>query len=397
MNVINLLNNIFRRNNVTSEEHDAVIGSIANQLDIAKQDMELLKNETSLKDAAGVWLDEWGSWFSITRNRGESDEDYRGRIIAVISNPHSTIPAIEGAIRKYYAGKDVGVSIYEPYTNIFTHGKSDFSGSDKIQSGTYYRSAVIDIEVTGDKITESLRDSVNLVRASGIKAYYTNRLSLTDDESVVVRIFAEDEPTLKKYLFTELKIEDYSSLVFSTKFGGNTRSGRRELYTGTVIILNLPVVKHETTFKKKAQRESMSMKYQGFSSTSFRSGQILNGEQQRGGFSGYKLSDFDKTNPIPWGEKPIILKPKLLVLEEQKVFHNVIRLNSVPLITKELVISKPSEAVKQTQMHALSYRTINASSEILLGEVWDVSVQDLEHYYKLDEQADFSVIQEPIE
>src|SRR5690606_4570014 len=117
----------------TGTENDIVLENIDNILEKASKDSMLTKDELSILTATGEYLDEWGSWFGIRRTDGEDDEQYRRRMLSVMSNPKSTIPAIEGTIRRYFNNPDMYVKVYEPHKNIKIFNISTFSGPDKFQ------------------------------------------------------------------------------------------------------------------------------------------------------------------------------------------------------------------------------------------------------------------------
>lgn len=199
MKLLNSLSRIFNRNTLGENKH--VTEALDNSLDIVAKDVKLLDREYIINQATGEWLDEWGSWFGIRRLANETDESYGNRIVAIVANPKSTIPAITDSIRSYL-GPDSFVHVYEPFNDIFKFGSS-FSTTHRFQDATYYRMGVIDISVESE-ITKELIDTLNKIKAGGVKIYFTRTIQLP-----LLEIKAPDE-VASRY---EMEIE-YNMLVY---------------------------------------------------------------------------------------------------------------------------------------------------------------------------------------
>lgn len=179
----NILSNLTRVfNKKSSRELKFTTGAIDRALTMASTDVNLLNLEFVITTSTGEWLDEWGSWFGVARLEGETDEDYRNRILASCIRPKSTIPSIEDAIQSYLGDKDVNIEIFEPYTIIFKPSVTPVSEGYVFQDGVYYRPGVIDIRIDAP-ITPGLMDIVNQTKGAGIKVFFTkdNKLEIVEE------------------------------------------------------------------------------------------------------------------------------------------------------------------------------------------------------------------------
>lgn len=173
--MLRYLSSIFKRSTDGNDVHKAVLGSIENQLDTLNDDIDQLKNELAIDTADSVWLDKWGEWFGVTRKVGESDDDYRQRIIGALQNEKVTIPAII-EMTKLVLGEDTLVQIYEPYHNLRIFDISSFSQDGAFQDGSYYTTAVFDL-IVNKPITDELIFVINLIKAAGVTPYFTYNAS----------------------------------------------------------------------------------------------------------------------------------------------------------------------------------------------------------------------------
>lgn len=372
------LNNLFK-NPFLNEENKAVLGVIDDVLNTAKIDIDLSKLELVINSSTGVWLDEWGSWFGVSRLEGESDSSYRSRIIAVIGSAKNTIPALIATVRSYINDPNSKIIIYEPYHDIKRFNISEFSGKDKFQSDDYYRSGIIDIRVPNYSIDESLRKAISQVRSAGIKVYYTNLIELSNDIGEPVVMKGLQEPYFQRITKTELKVNNGEILIRSGfyKPGMGIRSGKREVFNQVIQVINLPKVKDEIQLSP-VQNYNISLLYAGRSTTAFRSGLKLGDKEYRGGFSGYPLSDFDLLNPLPWGDKDIFVKPKIVVSEAPpKIYRNTIRITGLEKVdARGTETQRGSFSTKVTQLKATLGRILDASSTLKIEEVGHLTIEE---------------------
>lgn len=150
---------------------NVLVDAVSNSLDTSFTDIELLKLEMYLKSATGRWLDIWGKWFKTYRKSGESDTDYRDRIIITVMKSKNTIPAIVEGIRDYLKDDSL-IIVYEPYKNLKTFNKSVFNGADAFRDGIYRRHAVIHIMLESSP-SQELKDIVNELKAGGVRVVYS--------------------------------------------------------------------------------------------------------------------------------------------------------------------------------------------------------------------------------
>lgn len=177
---------ISRSKNSDSDPNFAVLNALDEVLKEFEQDTINSKIHSFLHSATGKFLDEWGTWFSVTRRDNESDSSYRTRIVRYIDMPRGTIRSIQLSIRRYLMDPTVGVKVYETYNNIFFTNKSKLNGPDKLM-GNYYRFAVIEVSV-GTPFDEDLIDYLERFIPAGVKLYVNYDSSLprtTDTEDTV--------------------------------------------------------------------------------------------------------------------------------------------------------------------------------------------------------------------
>ncbi len=177
-NFLNYLHPLLKRVRGSNENDNyAVVNALHTALEDSETDMVSLKLESSLKTSSGSYLDKWGNWFGVLRKEGESDEDYRARIIGKLLLLKNSVPAIVDAIKDYLQDPDADITIYEPWKNIFYTTTSELSGVDRLM-GDYYRFGVIDVRyhsentpLEGD-ISAGVAKVVNEYKSAGITAVY---------------------------------------------------------------------------------------------------------------------------------------------------------------------------------------------------------------------------------
>jgi hypothetical protein len=100
-NILNRLSNIF-----TSDPNSnlgSLIGAIGERLDAVDPNQTNLANQFSVSTATGEFLDMNGNDFGVNRRLGESDDDYRKRILAVVPiyTNGPTVPAISQIVQNF--------------------------------------------------------------------------------------------------------------------------------------------------------------------------------------------------------------------------------------------------------------------------------------------------------
>lgn len=186
MNFWRNLHPLLRRdkNNDYGSANYAVLSSLADSLSDAEQETIQNKSQLILKTASGLYLDEWGSWFGVTRKPKETDDDYRERIMWYLLVPRSTIEGIITGIKYYLDDNDAKISVYEPWKNIFYTNKSSLNGPDHLQ-GLYYRFAVIDVRIDRP-MSKAIYDAIMAFKPAGVKFYVTIDETLASDQDQLV-------------------------------------------------------------------------------------------------------------------------------------------------------------------------------------------------------------------
>lgn len=77
-------------------------GAVTEGLDIYTVALENFYSETTVQTATGVYLRNHGVLYGVTPFVGESDDDYRERILAAIKTGMLTIPAIQAAVQNWF-------------------------------------------------------------------------------------------------------------------------------------------------------------------------------------------------------------------------------------------------------------------------------------------------------
>mgnify|MGYP001080287604 CR=1 FL=1 len=227
MKIIDRLHQIFNRRSTAELKH--VTDAMDNSFDTLTEDLRNLDLQYVITTATGDWLDEWGSWFNVSRKANESDADYRKRILAVVTKPKNTIPALLDAIRSYYDyDPNLKVWIYEPYENIRRFSISDFSGPDKFTDDKYYRRNIVDIHLNRS-IDPALIKILLKLKSAGVGLYFTFVTELLDD-GLIIEMFSKNPPITDMERTTEPQFEQKLARRFSVKNNCFDFSGKRVLF-----------------------------------------------------------------------------------------------------------------------------------------------------------------------
>lgn len=172
--MISILKRLPRIFNINSkDELHYVSSSIDNMLNNVSSDVKLLDDQYDLRSSIDVYLDEWGSWFGISRMPGESDNDYRGRLLSTALASKNTVPAIIEALENYYngyLGSTPYINIYEPFEDLDVITPEDYVG---YMNENYYQRGVIDIQIYDFPITPGVSQIIEETKSGGIHYYIT--------------------------------------------------------------------------------------------------------------------------------------------------------------------------------------------------------------------------------
>lgn len=161
----------YRDTDTSNDVHKAVLTAIQKVYTESEADIRESKKQSFLDTATGSFLDVWGNFIGIPRKEGQSNEDYRDYLKDWITAKKGTIEGIVDGIHRDL-GKDIDVSIYEPWRNIFYTNKSLLDGTDYLQ-GDYYQYAVIDIKINKNIPEEELRKVIGRYKSAGVILYIT--------------------------------------------------------------------------------------------------------------------------------------------------------------------------------------------------------------------------------
>jgi hypothetical protein len=227
--MLKFLQTIFKKGNGNSD-HEAVLDSIGTALKSAGDDADLMKKELSIVDSEGEWLDEWGTWFGVSRlTNSETDESYLSRMLAVIEDK-VTIPAIISGVKKVL-GDNTIIKIYEPYHEIRYFNVSTFSGEGRYQDGDYYRIGVIDV-IINKPVTDDLVTFINLIKGAGVSVKFTYKPTPPIEEVVIdgsnEEAIVESMVSMKMYT-----IEEQEGKTQSGSSSDQILSGEQVIWTET--------------------------------------------------------------------------------------------------------------------------------------------------------------------
>lgn len=175
---------------VKSSANAGILAAIDSEMADTEADIISSRNELSLDNADGAWLDQYGSLIGLYRNNGEIDSAFRSRIISYVKTDRVTIPAITAAVSSFLNDNTISVDVYEPYKNIFTLNSSHLNGTDAFQ-GSYYTTAVIDIKI-GTIIPDGLADYLNDYAPAGVTVVITSTINTYDGGNFDMATFKLD-------------------------------------------------------------------------------------------------------------------------------------------------------------------------------------------------------------
>lgn len=142
-------------------------GAWQKSLDKAESDLTELELQYVIDTATGEWLEEWGSWFEVSRKQNETDVDYRKRIKLKMLRAKSTIPALVAGVKEAM-GEDTIVVPYETYKDLFIHNMSPLSGTHRLQDAQYTRLAVVVLKIN-KKLTPEADLLLRSIKGAGIR------------------------------------------------------------------------------------------------------------------------------------------------------------------------------------------------------------------------------------
>jgi hypothetical protein len=179
--ILKNMSRIFKRN--PSKALSTVAGAIDDSLNKTLSDLDDLELQYKISTAGGEWLDEWGSWFNVYREVDEQDNEYRGRILSMVSTPKNTIPAIKQAVATYlssYYGITIDpnqVEVYEPYTHIIKYSVlgNTYSTEYKYSDSQFYRTNVISIIIPYGA-TSGLKQVLQTIKPAGLRVVFNVQL-----------------------------------------------------------------------------------------------------------------------------------------------------------------------------------------------------------------------------
>jgi hypothetical protein len=225
--MLKFLQSIFRRDQSNSD-HKAVLDSIGTALKTAGDDADLMKKELSIVDSEGEWLDEWGTWFGVSRlSDYEEDNRYLDRMLSVIEDK-VTIPAIINGVKKVL-GDNTIIKIYEPYHEIRYFNVSTFSGEGRYQDGDYYRIGVIDV-IINKPVTDELVKFINLIKGAGVSVKFTYKPTPPIEDVIIDG--SEDEEIVDSIVSMEMySVEEQEGRTQSGSNPEHILSGEQVIWT----------------------------------------------------------------------------------------------------------------------------------------------------------------------
>ena len=188
MSLLSFLHPLWKRslNEYDDSVNSAVIGALNQSLSKSEEDMVQSKVESYLSTADAKWLDYWGYWFGERRKSGWSDDYYRSRIVNHVEHARGTVDALRDAIADFINTNKDNIYIYEPYRDMFIWNSSKYS-TKKYFSSTYYRYAVIDIQVSASYPKEIV-SIINLFRPAGVLWVLTETVNSRNSDAPIINI-----------------------------------------------------------------------------------------------------------------------------------------------------------------------------------------------------------------
>lgn len=188
---MNFLNSIFYKSLVAlyrlnidadGRTKNIIVDAIYEGLVIGRNGLDIARLEMALETATDDWLDFWGSTYDVLRWNGESDGDYRIRIIEEITAPKNTIESIKQATARHLKRKSRNstieakdVRVFEPWTELFKLDVRGYlDGRGRLISYEYWNYSVIDVSLPDSSlITPDLIRYLNKIKAGGVKIAFT--------------------------------------------------------------------------------------------------------------------------------------------------------------------------------------------------------------------------------
>lgn len=178
------LRSLYKLNfNKSNEVHSIVIDAIFKALVMVEGDLNRAKLEMAINTATGSWLDYWGDFFNVPRERRELDEKYASRIIQETIEPKVTLNAIKRAAARWlnrkndtsYSQEDI--IVFEPWKYLLKYSQRGLlSGNAKMTDGEYWRYGVIEVSIPDtESISFELMSYLNTIKAAGVQILYSYR------------------------------------------------------------------------------------------------------------------------------------------------------------------------------------------------------------------------------
>ena len=142
------------------------------------------KLESFLDTADDEWLDYWGSWLGLHRYSWEKDNDYRKRLKGHVLHQRNTINAIRQAVAEFLKTNMSNIYIYEPYRDMMIYNSSKWN-TYKFYPSTYYRYAVIDVEIDAP-INNVVSEVINLFRPAGVYWVLTSLVNVLNEKAPII-------------------------------------------------------------------------------------------------------------------------------------------------------------------------------------------------------------------
>lgn len=153
-----------------------IFDRMTTEINLAKQGLNI--------NSAEVWyLDLHGDDLKTPRVPGETDDNYRVRILDEMLRRRNSISAIISAINSIQAGQ--GAEVYEPWKNLFRIGESKLSGPDKIIDYKFWNYHVVEVLVLVKP--ELVERTLQKIISAGKTLYITQKfpdLAMPEEERV---------------------------------------------------------------------------------------------------------------------------------------------------------------------------------------------------------------------
>ena len=150
-----------------TELNQVVLDMIDEQLNKTEDETIASKAQSFLKTASDEWLDFWGSWFGLRRDKDQNDDEYREALLYHVKHARDTIPAMREAMSRYLHTNIENVHIKEPFWDVFILNDSNLNSEKRLYSWDYYREALMDI-IISVPFPPELIDIINWFRPAGV-------------------------------------------------------------------------------------------------------------------------------------------------------------------------------------------------------------------------------------